>query len=279
LGRSLPDYPTVLESLKANNLISTGMFSMYLGEDPGANNRKIGEIMFGGYDPKFALSEFQFVSVRKESEILYWSTDLHGLSLGDTGNVTLSVDKLPIIFDSGTSFLYLPQATIDALVQKANSVGISCGLNSEQGLIACECAARTHLPDLVFYFQGLKMSIPSESYIFSDLFSCYLALQPIADDPAVENPAILGDVFLKNFYTMYSADNYTVGFATAAPIKSSPFWRIVLFVYVACLVLGTVIYLCVRTVQKRKAGDQVQGNRESLIAGGRNQNVKASTVM
>ena len=282
LGRYYPEYPTVLESLKSNNLISSGMFSMYLGEDPGSTNRKIGELMFGGYDPKYALSEFQWMSVRKESEILYWSTDLLGLSLGSTENVTLTMNNLPIIFDSGTSFLYLPQDTINALIKRAKQVGISCGLDTVQNMIACECAARTQLPDLVFYFKEHTISIPSESYIFSDLFSCYLAIQPINGEAAVDNPAILGDVFLKNFYTIYSADNYTVGFAQAAPIKSSPFWKYVLLVYVVCLVLGTLIYLCVRVVQKNKTAvvQTQEGNRESLIAhNGRNNPVKASTVM
>lgn len=280
LGRNYPEYPTVLESLKSNNLISTGMFAMYLGEDPGSTNRKIGELMFGGYDPKYALSEFQWVSVRKETEILYWSTDLLGLSLGSTENVTLTKTNLPIIFDSGTSFLYLPQDTINALVKRAKSVGISCGLDTTQNMIACQCEARTQLPDLVFYFKEHNISIPSESYVFSDLFSCYLAVQPINGEPAVDNPAILGDVFLKNFYTIYSADNYTVGFAEAAPVKSSPIWRYVLLVYVACLVVGTLIYLCIKVAQKNKTTvvKAEEGNRESLIAG-RNNPVKASTVM
>jgi len=254
LGRYKPEIPTVLERLKEDGLISVGTFSMYLGNDPEAWGKQTGELIFGGYDPKYALSEFQFVNVRKETETMYWSTDLMGLGYGSEVNVS-SITNAPVIFDSGTSLLTLPGDFIKGIIEHAKKEGVSCAFDRDEELYKCDCKAKEKMEELVFYFDNVTLSIPPTSYIYEEEGNCYLSMQVLEGQLKLDNPIVLGDVFLKNFYTMYNADNYTVGFAQALPIKK--FNRSnVLYVVGGVVLVGALIGLGVYLHKKKKMMQQ-----------------------
>jgi saccharopepsin len=244
LGRSEASYPTVLERLKESGLISVGTFSMYLGDSPSTLGGHTGEIIFGGYDPQYAESEFQFVQIKSSSGTLFWSADLAGISLGNnTQNISGLGSQPTAVFDSGTSLLVFPQAFTDNLVSEANTQGASCSFDPSSNFYLCDCSAANNLPSLIIYFNDGVFEIPTSSYILSQGDSCYLAIQ------ALDNaPLILGDVFLKNYYAIYTADNSTVGFAKAVPIKSFPIWLLILIILI--VVVGVIA--CVKYYKRGK---------------------------
>jgi hypothetical protein len=250
LGRYIPSFPTLLESLKKNNLISTGTFSMYLGADSYSSGGKTGELIFGGYDPKYAQSEFQFVKVKTEAETIFWEADMSALGYGNTSNLS-SVTKSPVIFDSGTSLLVLPEKYIVDFVREAGKQGIECEKTGIKGMYACDCSAQDRMADMVFYFDDVSLSIPPSSYMFSQMGYCFLAIQPQEKVISVNNPIILGDVFLKNFYTLYTADNYTVGFAKAAPVAKFPAWIVVLIMFALVGIILGIAYVWNKRQERR----------------------------
>jgi len=259
LGRHIPAFPTILETLKSSGLISTGMFSMYLGNDPYSSGSKTGELIFGGYDPQYALSDFQFVNIKTEAETIFWEADMSAIGYGNSTNLS-SVTTSPVIFDSGTSLLIMPQSFIADIVAQAAKKGVSCDLVPIQNMYSCDCSGKDQMEDLVFYFDNVSLSIPPSSYIFSEGGYCFLALQGMQSRPSANNPIILGDVFLKNFYTLYSADNYTVGFAKAAPVKHMPMWIVILVLVVLIGVVLGAAHFWTKKQEARSRGDYANWN-------------------
>ena len=80
---------------------------------------------------------------------------------------------------------------------------------------------------------------------------------------------IMGDSFLRSFYSVYDFENYRVGFAvnsvSTAYISGSnslEWWAILLIVLACFLVL--VVIICVMIKIKRKKNRQAQGNYQVL---------------
>jgi len=241
LGRGSSGFPTVLEQLKANGLIKVSMFSMYLGDDAKATGGKTGEIIFGGYDPKYAKSEFKFVKIKNAKDSMFWTTDMRGLGLGTTVNVS---QILPVVFDSGTSLIILPEEIIKKIIVQAKSQGIHCHLNQNRKKYQCDCSARDKLGDLIFYFDEASFNIPATSYVEFNYGSCDLLLDNLKGIGS--NKGIIGDVFLKHYYTMYSAENNTIGFAQAVPITNIPFGVIILLLVAGLLIISVIVFFCTK---------------------------------
>ncbi|MBZ6370683.1 MAG: hypothetical protein LBE44_01965 [Microbacterium hominis] len=89
-------------------------------------------------------------------------------------------------------------------------------LNSPPYLIAdtVECSTIKSLPDLTFYFGGKPYTLTAEDYILQVQNQCLSAFTGI-DIPGT--PLwIIGDVFLRKFYTVYDKGRDAVGFAVSA---------------------------------------------------------------
>lgn len=280
----LLDMPTVLEVLKSSGLINDGTFSIYLGSNPSSSGSSTGELIFGGYDPQYALEEFRFVDVRSKDESLYWSADMTAVGFGTSNNISTNYDGIPAMFDTGSSLMSLPQDIVNNFIGNAESNGVLFQLDENVGLYSCECYASNILSSLIIYFNNVALEIPASSYIVPFNGECYLGINPLSDPVSVDSPVVLGDVLLKNYYTLYTADNNTVGFAGAAPTPTPapgpgpvptpkptptttdtfPEWAIVLIVIVVvCIVLAVMIHCCSKKKQAQAIG--IEANRYSLM--------------
>lgn len=77
-----------------------------------------------------------------------------------------------------------------------------------------ECSTIKSLPDLTFYFGGKPYTLTAEDYILQVQNQCLSAFTGI-DIPGT--PLwIIGDVFLRKFYTVYDKGRDAVGFAVSA---------------------------------------------------------------
>jgi hypothetical protein len=81
-----------------------------------------------------------------------------------------------------------------------------------QYLIACDAP---DLPDVELMINGKSYSLSPAEYIINDGSICLLAIMSI-DIPAPNGPLwILGDVFMRKYYTVFDVRNQQVGFALA----------------------------------------------------------------
>jgi len=268
LGRwsYLNHFPTLLETLKTSGAISTGMFSMYLGNDPDAIGKMTGEIIFGGYDPKYADSDFQFVHLESGSKTLLWTTNMSALGFG-AKNVS-DITNFPTIFDSGGSLSIFPKTFIDNIIKEAEALGVKFTLNNMTNNYDCDCNAQDKLPDLHFYFDNATFNLKASSYILSNYGKCYLGLLVLRGEIGLYEPAVLGDMFLKDHYALYTLDNNTVGLAKAKvfsndiPVEEPGHWKVVLLVLgIVVLVVGGGVCLYQKK-KKKDVEDYIQASSE-----------------
>ncbi len=71
-------------------------------------------------------------------------------------------------------------------------------------------------PDITVTLSGKDYTLQLADYVIEDAGECIFAFTGI-DVPAPHGPLwILGDVFMRKFYTQFDLDNRQLGFATAA---------------------------------------------------------------
>jgi len=178
------------------------VFSFYLSDMQG----KDGELVIGGIDPNHFEGDLQFVPLESEN---YWSVKLEGIALA--GDYESRTKATRAILDTGTSLLAGPSTEVREL---AKSVGADASFGLPTFMIDCEKI--DELPELTISFGGIDFVFEGKDYVINAGGKCLLALTPM-DVPAPAGPLwILGDPFLRKYYTVFDYGNKGVRIATAA---------------------------------------------------------------
>jgi len=169
-------------------------FAFYLG------NNADGTLVMGGTDPNHYTGDFSYVPLKKED---YWRIALDDVKLSGK---SMSTTKDAIV-DSGTSLLAGPKAEV---VKIAAAVGATPLVKGEYKIDCTKTA-----PDLTFTLAGKDYTFTKAEYTIQSGSVCLFAMMGI-DVPAPNGPLwILGDVFMRKYYTVFDWGNKQLGFATA----------------------------------------------------------------
>ena len=199
---SVNKVPTPFMNIMTQNLAPNSVFSFYLGTSDGDK----GELVIGGTDPSHYTGSINWVPLKSAT---YWEITLEGIFLHKDADA----DAVPFInqkaiVDSGTSIIAGPFAQVELLALKLGAKNFLKG----QYLISCNT---TNLPDVNFRINGKTYSLSPEEYVISNGKICLLAIMAI-NVPAPAGPLwILGDVFMRKYYTIFDVKNEQVGFALA----------------------------------------------------------------
>lgn len=194
---SIDQTPTVFENAIKQGKLDQPIFAFYLGDNAP------GELTFGGYDEDKFEGDINTV---KLDQATYWQIALDGISAGDYHKD--GTEQITAIVDSGTSLITGPKAEI---TQLARAVGATPNIMGEYTI---DCAKVDQVPDVVFTISGVEYTVPGKNTVIQAQGICLFAFMGM-DIPAPGPQWILGDVFMRQYYTIFNYADETIGFAKA----------------------------------------------------------------
>lgn len=195
---SVNKVPTAFQNLVEQGLVEKGQFAFYLGN----SRTDLGELTLGGYNTNHFTGDLTWVPLKAAT---YWEINLSGLTVGTTSYVNSDTNA---IVDSGTSILTGPSDVVASIAKQLGGREIIEG----EYLVSCDYDS---LPNMDFNINGNTYTLTPQDYLIPDGDLCLLGIMGL-DIPAPTGPLwILGDVFMRKYYTVFDYDNKQVGFALA----------------------------------------------------------------
>lgn len=197
---SVNGIPPPFYNMVEQGLLDDPVFAFYLSDTAKGDDS---EAIFGGVNKDHYEGKMTKLPLRRKA---YWEVDLDAITFGDQ---TAEIDATGAILDTGTSLIALP-STMAELLNK--EIGAKKGYN---GQYTVECSKRDSLPDLTFTLTGHNFTIGPYDYILEVQGSCISSFMAF-DIPEPAGPlAILGDAFLRRWYSVYDLGDNSVGLAKA----------------------------------------------------------------
>jgi len=193
----------VMQRMAEERVIDSYMFAFYLQSDTS----KSGELTLGGYDKTKATS-LTWVPVTQEN---YWSVNMQSMSF----NGWIATNVTWAIIDSGTSLLVGPSSDVTAIASRLGATSVGNG----EYIVDCDATlpdmsltlgSGTHSATLTVKGNDLRIKVCR----FIIICECILAM---AGMDIGEPLWILGDVLMRDYYTVFDIGNAQVGFS---PVSS-----------------------------------------------------------
>lgn len=197
---SVNKIPPPFYNMIDQDLLDEPVFAFYLGDTNNGEGDE-SEATFGGVNKDHYTGKLTNIPLRRKA---YWEVDLDAITFGDN---TAELDNTGVILDTGTSLIALP-STLAELLNK--EIGAKKGYN---GQYTIECEKRDSLPDMSFTLSGYNFSITPYDYILEVQGSCISSFMGMDFPEPVGPLAILGDAFLRKWYSVYDLGKGTVGLA------------------------------------------------------------------
>ncbi|KAK4242939.1 vacuolar protease [Achaetomium macrosporum] len=194
VNRIVPPFYKMVEQ----KLVDEPVFAFYLADTNGES-----EVVLGGVDKDHYKGKITTIPLRRKA---YWEVDFDAISYGDD---TAELENTGVILDTGTSLIALPS-------QLAEMLNAQIGAKKNYaGQYAIDCDKRDSLKDVTFNLAGYNFTLGPYDYVLEVSGSCISTFMGM-DFPAPTGPlAILGDAFLRRYYSIYDLGANTVGLAEA----------------------------------------------------------------
>ncbi|XP_066497150.1 gastricsin-like isoform X2 [Hoplias malabaricus] len=201
-----PDQGTIVDTMIQEGVIEEPVFAFYLSRDSESGS----EVVFGGTDPSQYQGEIHWVPVQQDS---HWQLVFEGFEV-DHQATGWCENGCTAITDTGTSLLLCPPQYVDTLHQMLGAQ------EDQNGHYVFDCSNVSNLPPLTFIMNGAHLHLPASAYVLQEEDSngnCRSGIKNSHDQYRNGLPYwILGDVFLRQFYTVFDQGNARVGFASLA---------------------------------------------------------------
>ncbi|XP_014728308.1 PREDICTED: gastricsin isoform X2 [Sturnus vulgaris] len=197
---------TALEGMLDQDQLSEPVFSFYFSRQPTYEYG--GELILGGIDPQLFQGDITWAPVTQK---LYWQVALEDFAVGQSVSSWCSQGCQAIV-DTGTFLLTVPQEYIESILEALGAQETSYGVS-----YAVDCSDTQSLPPIAFGIGGARLLLSPSAYVLNSNGYCTLAIEATYLPSQDGQPLwILGDVFLKEYYTIFDMANNRVGFALSA---------------------------------------------------------------
>lgn len=218
LGMSFPSlsaasYKPVFDNIMDQGLLTKNMFSFYMTSLPKQDSA----IVFGEPARELYTGDLQWIDV---SEAMYWTVDLIDIEYDGKSLNACAKPPCKAVVDTGTSLLTGPSQHVSNILR---SIGVRR-----------DCTQQESLKKLTYVLGDKKgtyrFDVDPEHYVLKSLQRKDAQGKPLPrfcragfmalDVPPPRGPLwILGDVFIRKFYSVFDRDQRRVGFAPAKPIE------------------------------------------------------------
>lgn len=181
-------------------LLDDPVFAFKLGD---TNKGTESSFTLGGIDKSAYSGELTYLPVRRKA---YWEVQFDAITLG---HETAELENTGAVVDTGTSLLTLPSGLAEII---NSQIGATKGWN---GQYSVDCNTRDSLPDLTFNLDGYNFTLSAYEYTLEVSGSCISAITPLDFPEPIGPLAIVGDAFLRKYYSVYDYGNNAVGLALA----------------------------------------------------------------
>eukprot|EP00340_Litonotus_pictus_P002402 CAMPEP_0170516502 /NCGR_PEP_ID=MMETSP0209-20121228/2685_1 /TAXON_ID=665100 ORGANISM="Litonotus pictus, Strain P1" /NCGR_SAMPLE_ID=MMETSP0209 /ASSEMBLY_ACC=CAM_ASM_000301 /LENGTH=408 /DNA_ID=CAMNT_0010801397 /DNA_START=1 /DNA_END=1227 /DNA_ORIENTATION=- len=190
---SVGKLPTYIEVLAEQGKLDKAAFSFYLTKEAGQEGSAL---VFGGASEKYYTGELKNYPLVSET---YWVVALDKISVDGTD---FKIGKA--IMDTGTSLIVGHADLINPILKKIGTVDVTC-----KGI--------ENLPNVEFNFSGDSYVLTPKDYILQvsalGQTECLCGIMPMA--LPWKDSIIVGDVFLKTFYTEFDMTTNSISMARA----------------------------------------------------------------
>ncbi|KAI9206938.1 aspartic peptidase domain-containing protein [Polychytrium aggregatum] len=167
-----------------------------------------GEFVVGGCNPNHFMGTMQCLQVLPptlSAQPDHWRVLMSAITLGSS-SITIPSGSNFAILDSGAPVIGLPQAIYTSVWSSLSSI--------TGGQSRIDCGIASSLPDLTFSLgsQNATFTLKGSDYVYPSGGSCVVGLLNNGNFATV----VLGDTFLRKFYSVYDSTNLQIGLATSA---------------------------------------------------------------
>nr|XP_040140186.1 pepsin F-like isoform X2 [Ictidomys tridecemlineatus] len=196
---AFPGTTPVFDNLWRQGLMDQNLFAFYLSRE-----EKGSVLMLGGVDPSYYSGQLTWVPVSKPS---YWQIAMDSISIN--GKVIACDGGCQGIIDTGTSLLSGPPDHVLNIQKLIHA-------QPDHGQYVVDCDTVDTLPDILFTINGVDYPVPASAYVRkSHPHTCHSGFEGL-DHPFYPETWVLGDIFLRLYFTVFDRANNRIGLAPAA---------------------------------------------------------------
>lgn len=198
-------YPNVPLNMMQSGKINSNAYSLWLNDLDAST----GSILFGGVNTGKYVGELSTLPIVKEQG--YYAEFIIALTgVGFNGNTgSLSSDlRVPILLDSGSSLVYLPNDITQQIYKQFNA-----DYREDEGvaIVDCDLATSHHTIDFTFSSPTIRVDMSELVIQASTGGGDPVCIFGIA--PAGGTTPVLGDTFLRSAYVVYDLEGNTISLA------------------------------------------------------------------
>merc|ERR1712195_390017 len=198
-GRATPWYINAIKQ----NLLQKPIFSFYV-----APNEQPGAVIMGGTNPKLFKGPIKYHAGQSDD---YWMMNVESIAAGTDKEDEIMTGGhqhgLQGIADTGTSLLVIPEQFIGKIMHHFK--------------VEDDCSNMDQLKDLHMKMRDvngevIKYTLTPKEYVMKVRGSCETGIGLMDINLPGPHPAmIMGDTFLRSYYSVYNHENGQIGFAKA----------------------------------------------------------------
>eukprot|EP00696_Hemimastix_kukwesjijk_P019857 gnl/Hemi2/9263_TR3231_c0_g1_i1.p1 gnl/Hemi2/9263_TR3231_c0_g1~~gnl/Hemi2/9263_TR3231_c0_g1_i1.p1 ORF type:complete len:408 (-),score=134.64 gnl/Hemi2/9263_TR3231_c0_g1_i1:128-1351(-) len=195
---SVDGIPPLFDNAMSKGLLHEPVFSFHLSNTPG----QPGSLLMGGIDERYYEGPITWIPLASQS---YWEIMMTDVSVNGKRLGLCPPSGCKVAVDTGTSLITGPSSGLNQLLASFN--------------LDATCDLLDAFPNVTFHFPQADFTLtPSQytiSYDTNNGEHCVMGFMPL-DVPAPRGPLwVLGDVFMRAFYSIFDRGANRVGFAKA----------------------------------------------------------------